>query len=215
MGKDEDMEKFYLSCHFSVFTCVRAAVNSAVLQSSEITFGLLIIFLFCLIFFWSFPTSTCHPFSRKMKRVLSEVNWDLLFQPVESCSCDQSQFLHQNAFWTPPNLLKLSSSCLLNNFKNHHVFQSSPYFQGQKYLQLQNFSKFFSFSNRVWCRERIVWEIGNFWRQIKKNEPLPQSTTSIESEKRCCLDRLKRYVQELLSIREQRGSSFVSQSKKE
>ena len=216
MGKDEDMEMFYLSCHFSVFTCVRAAVNSAVLRSSEITFGLLIIFLFCLIFFWSFPTSTCHPFSRKMKRVLSEVNWDLLFQPVESCSCDQSQFLHQNAFWTPPNLLKLSSSCLLNNFKNHHVFQSSPYLQGQHiFAEFQNFSKFFSFSNGVWCRGRIVREIGNFWRQIKKNEPLPQSTTSIESEMRCCLDRLKRYVQELLSIREQRGSSFVPQSKKE
>ena len=141
MGKDEDMEKFYLSCHFSVFTCVRAAVNSAVLRSSEITFGLLIIFLFCLIFFWSFPTSTCHPFSRKMKRVLSEVNWDLLFQPVESCSCDQSQFLHQNAFWTPPNLLKLSSSCLLNNFKNHHVFQSSPYLQGQHIFAVPKFLK--------------------------------------------------------------------------
>ena len=131
-----------------------------------------------------------------MKRVLSEVNWDLLFQPVESCSCDQSQFLHQNAFWTPPNLLKLSSSCLLNNFKNHHVFQSSPISSDNTYLQFQNFSKFFSFSNGVWCRGRIVWEIANFWRQIKKNEPLPQSTTSMESEMRCCLDRLKRYVQD-------------------
>ena len=58
-------------------------------------------------------------------------------------------------------------------------------------------------------------EIGNFWRQIKKNEQLPQSTTSMESEMRCCLDRLKRYVQELLSIREEGGSSFVPQSKKE
>ena len=51
MGKDEDMEKFYLSCHFSVFTCVRAAVNSAVLRSSEITFGLLIIFFILPYFF--------------------------------------------------------------------------------------------------------------------------------------------------------------------
>ena len=123
-------------------------------------------FFFCLIFFWSFPTSTCHPFSRRMKRVLSEVNWDLLFQPVESCSCDQSQFLHQNAFWTPPNLLKLSSSCLLNNFKNHHLFQSSPYFQGQHMFAVPKFLKILLlFKSSVVQREDCV---GN-WQFLAAN----------------------------------------------
>ena len=215
MGKDEDMEKFYLSCHFSVFTCVRAAVNSAVLRSSEITFGLLIIFFILPYFFLvisnfnmpSFLQENEKSSERSELRFTVPTSWELQLWSIT--------ILAPKCILNAPQSSKIEQFLPLNNFKNHHVFQSSPISSDNTYLQFQNFSKFFSFSNGVWCRGRIVWEIGNFWRQIKKNEPLPQSTTSMESEMRCCLDRLKRYVQELLSIREERGSSFVPQSKEE
>ena len=151
----------------SLFTCVRAAVNSAVLRSSEITFGLLIIFFILPYFFVVISNFNMPSFLQENEKSSerSELRFTR-FQPVESCSCDQSQFLHQNAFWTPPNLLKLSSSCLLNNFKNHHLFQSSPYFQGQHMFAVPKFPKILLlFKSSVVQREDCV---GN-WQFLAAN----------------------------------------------